>query len=313
VVLGLKNVLLIGLLLLILVSSGCLDSPASQQVTPEIVCNSPYIRFGSTCCLDQNSDNVCDNDETTATTQQEIIQKKECFIDEITLLNEPNKLVKICNNYADTIDFIKNLTIKGNQTLDDAPPCIDFGVAHTNGNYVLLYNAKLYDRENSRILPLSTELSFPQIEYAIFYPETKEFGLFQGEGLSKYNIEITKFESLIENPKLCTKETAEEGYKQIEERIKMPTEATTPVMSSEVSSDIVKMIPEGAVYDSFFDVWVDVETDGGQQDTGIVQTEIVAMELTGDSDLGDSLPQNDTIVLTPSAVTPPDNSTPPNK
>lgn len=29
-----------------------------------VVCNSPYIRFGITCCLDQNNNSICDNDES---------------------------------------------------------------------------------------------------------------------------------------------------------------------------------------------------------------------------------------------------------
>lgn len=31
--------------------------------TPDVVCNSPYIRVGTECCLDQNDNNICDLDE----------------------------------------------------------------------------------------------------------------------------------------------------------------------------------------------------------------------------------------------------------
>lgn len=31
--------------------------------TNEIICNQPYIRFSSSCCLDQNNNGICDNDE----------------------------------------------------------------------------------------------------------------------------------------------------------------------------------------------------------------------------------------------------------
>jgi len=39
---------------------------AVQEVnqSDNIVCNAPYIRFADTCCLDANSNNICDNDET---------------------------------------------------------------------------------------------------------------------------------------------------------------------------------------------------------------------------------------------------------
>ena len=45
------------LILLFLV--GC----SNQVETDEIVCNEPYIRFGADCCLDENNNKVCDNDE----------------------------------------------------------------------------------------------------------------------------------------------------------------------------------------------------------------------------------------------------------
>lgn len=42
---------------MILVFSGC-----TQQKAP-IVCNKPYIIKGTECCLDQNSNNICDSEE----------------------------------------------------------------------------------------------------------------------------------------------------------------------------------------------------------------------------------------------------------
>ncbi|MCH7568600.1 MAG: hypothetical protein IIA87_04220 [Nanoarchaeota archaeon] len=38
------------------------DNP-SQQETATVTCNNPYIKVGNSCCLDQNSNNICDNDE----------------------------------------------------------------------------------------------------------------------------------------------------------------------------------------------------------------------------------------------------------
>lgn len=34
----------------------------------EIVCNSPYIRVGRSCCLDMNSNKICDNEEDSSIT-----------------------------------------------------------------------------------------------------------------------------------------------------------------------------------------------------------------------------------------------------
>jgi len=43
--------------------SGCI-----QQ---EVICNPPYIKVGTSCCLDQNNNSICDKDETIATQTQQ--------------------------------------------------------------------------------------------------------------------------------------------------------------------------------------------------------------------------------------------------
>jgi len=44
------------IIIIIIVQTGCQST---------IICNSPYIRVGTTCCLDQNTNKICDNDENT--------------------------------------------------------------------------------------------------------------------------------------------------------------------------------------------------------------------------------------------------------
>src|SRR3989344_6180931 len=34
----------------------------------KLVCNEPYIPYGTDCCLDQNGNKICDKDEAAATT-----------------------------------------------------------------------------------------------------------------------------------------------------------------------------------------------------------------------------------------------------
>ncbi len=47
-----------------------------SSCTPkEVTCNSPYIKVGASCCLDQNSNNICDKDEIKDTSQK--IEAKE--------------------------------------------------------------------------------------------------------------------------------------------------------------------------------------------------------------------------------------------
>lgn len=41
----------------IVIISGCSIS------SPEVVCNKPYIKVGTSCCLDQNDNKICDDDE----------------------------------------------------------------------------------------------------------------------------------------------------------------------------------------------------------------------------------------------------------
>jgi hypothetical protein len=49
-----KHILVIFSILALIFLIGC---------APEITCSSPYIKVGSTCCLDSNSNNICDTDE----------------------------------------------------------------------------------------------------------------------------------------------------------------------------------------------------------------------------------------------------------
>jgi protein-disulfide isomerase len=58
-------------LLFVLIIVGCEGVDVSQISDEDlerisekaVVCNAPYIRFGTSCCLDQNSNEICDQDE----------------------------------------------------------------------------------------------------------------------------------------------------------------------------------------------------------------------------------------------------------
>lgn len=50
---------------------GCNASSGESRTNQEVVCNSPYIRFGTACCLDKNSNSICDDDESQ---QEEMFQ-----------------------------------------------------------------------------------------------------------------------------------------------------------------------------------------------------------------------------------------------
>lgn len=57
----------------------------------EIVCNAPYIKVGDSCCLDENSNGICDSDEEPEQQEEEIIKPITTFSEayEITV-NNPN-------------------------------------------------------------------------------------------------------------------------------------------------------------------------------------------------------------------------------
>jgi hypothetical protein len=49
--------MIIFMAIILLLLAGC------AQKTPDIVCDSPYIRHAASCCIDRNANNVCDDDE----------------------------------------------------------------------------------------------------------------------------------------------------------------------------------------------------------------------------------------------------------
>ena len=62
---GKENYILVGIgVLVVLVILGIIFIPDSNDNSNnEITCNFPYIKVGNSCCLDGNSNNICDSDE----------------------------------------------------------------------------------------------------------------------------------------------------------------------------------------------------------------------------------------------------------
>jgi hypothetical protein len=61
-----KEITILAVLLIVLVS-GCVDN-ANQL---GVICNDPYIQKGTECCLDTNSNSICDSDESSTETPSE--------------------------------------------------------------------------------------------------------------------------------------------------------------------------------------------------------------------------------------------------
>ena len=70
-----KRGILLILLLSFLFLAGCAIEETTKPAT--VVCNAPYIRHADDCCLDQNSNKICDSDESTAEPVQEPATKEE--------------------------------------------------------------------------------------------------------------------------------------------------------------------------------------------------------------------------------------------
>lgn len=61
------------LLISIIFISGCASSN-------QIVCNKPYIQVGTECCLDENSNNICDKDEAQKPTYGQEFVVTNCYL-----------------------------------------------------------------------------------------------------------------------------------------------------------------------------------------------------------------------------------------
>lgn len=73
------------IILTIIILAGCKDIDVSKLSDQDldrisnklIVCDKPYIRHGSDCCLDQNDNKICDNDETGLPLTEEDAKEEE--------------------------------------------------------------------------------------------------------------------------------------------------------------------------------------------------------------------------------------------
>ncbi len=96
-----KKILLGLIMISLLIMTGCsieqlsevsdedLERVAGTLAEKAIVCNEPYMRYASGCCLDKNKDNICDNEviiEDSAETSREYLLEEEVSLslEEIT-------------------------------------------------------------------------------------------------------------------------------------------------------------------------------------------------------------------------------------
>lgn len=92
-----KKIIIFSLLIIsIILISGCdnvdisklSEDDINKIASQVIVCNSPYMRFSSGCCLDQNNNTICDNDEKITDEEKPIESENQSIKDEGVLSAE---------------------------------------------------------------------------------------------------------------------------------------------------------------------------------------------------------------------------------
>lgn len=110
------NYILLFLLIGIVFLAGCTSQNYGQSNEPKIVCYSPYKLIGNGCCLDQNSNGICDENETSSKQILESVADVGTIVHNHWTENDTNDgnivyvgLVNKRNTYIS--DEIRNLTV----------------------------------------------------------------------------------------------------------------------------------------------------------------------------------------------------------
>ena len=78
------------------------DADLARITGKAIVCNEPYMRFGTSCCLDKNNNDICDNDEQEEATTPISNIKTEDIYKEV----KPSCTDECSSDYCKGFDFI---------------------------------------------------------------------------------------------------------------------------------------------------------------------------------------------------------------
>lgn len=136
-----NKLILVGFLLAVLIVIGCenvdLSKVSQEDIDKVIVCDKPYIRHASGCCLDQNDNTICDNDEKTFIIEEERIMLEVCTISSWSGL--------FCDAFSVSSDEI---SIRIKNSLGESITITSFTVT------------------NSKCNPLSTSVTIPADERA---------------------------------------------------------------------------------------------------------------------------------------------------
>ena len=166
-VLDIKKILLISFFIIVLSIIGC----ASQQMptgnvvremgeekdSDTIVCNKPYIRHADDCCLDKNSNAICDSDEVGGAPKVEVKEEPEdgCgngVCDEGEDCNNCQKDCGKCFSLGDLqADINKVIDWETVLTKEDVDGVADYYV-HSEGRARLLGKYNILEKKNPTML-----------------------------------------------------------------------------------------------------------------------------------------------------------------
>lgn len=118
------NYIWVGIIVAVIVLAIVFISNSDKIQQDSVTCNSPYIKVGTSCCLDENSNSVCDNDE-------QILELQDYCGDNLC---QPNEKAPSCS------DCKPNIRIENLQYLIFKPSNIlsskDFELKITNYNII---------------------------------------------------------------------------------------------------------------------------------------------------------------------------------
>jgi hypothetical protein len=144
--------LIIVLLVLGLVIFGCTSTP---QQTP-VVCNPPYIQVGTSCCLDQNQNSICDKDEPV--TEQQI--HKGCAYGTVVCVSDydciNNTCVKKTSNFS-TVGVPSNQSAQ-NETNFKCSQSLPYSECSVDNKSIIAYVCQNYSWK-SNVTPCDTVCS----------------------------------------------------------------------------------------------------------------------------------------------------------
>lgn len=138
---SMKNLLIFAVILIFI--SGC--TLTENTPSDAFICSEPYIQVGSTCCLDQNDDKICDNDQdNTGLEDIEEIELKECYTTN-SKEDLPLFVLPFCETLNECKDSVKEWlilrmdvgdSVGGGIDIVGCRPSIFKEILDSNGKYV---------------------------------------------------------------------------------------------------------------------------------------------------------------------------------